>query len=387
MAIIPSTAAPPAGSVEVPGPPPVQEQPRPLTTRTLDDLLSVVGSALGAFAGTWVVYEQLLPLSGVLGFVICWYIAFLVMYASVCALSHPRPIVVSKLMTVVMTSAAVLVGLALATVIVYTVGKGVKALVHLNFFTRDMAGVGPTSPLDQGGIAHAIVGSMIMLGIAVAASLPFGLATAVFMTEVGGWFGKVVRTVVEAMTAVPDLLAGLFVYVTLIVGLGWERTGLAAAIAISITMIPIVARSAEVALRVVPGGLREAGQALGASHWQTVRRVVLPTARPGLATALILAMARGVGETAPLLIVSGASTFMNANPTTGPMNSLPLFIYSSIRSPENLTIERGFAAAVVLLAIVFVLFAITRLLAFFSLKRFLKRYKTPEMSTPGGLWT
>src|SRR5262245_23933113 len=243
-----ATVGPPVPALE-------PQRPRPLSTRTLDDVLSVVGSVLGSFAGTWVVYVQLLPLSGVLGFVICWFVAFLVMYASVCALSHPRPIVVSKLMTVVMTSAAVLVGLALGTVIVYTVAKGVEALVHLNFFTRDMAGVGPTSPLDQGGIAHAIVGSLIMLAIAVAASLPFGLATAVFMTEVGGWFGKVVRTVVEAMTAVPDLLAGLFVYVTLIVGLGWERTGLAAAIAISVTMIPIVARSAEVALRVVPGGL------------------------------------------------------------------------------------------------------------------------------------
>ena len=386
MSISPLTASPPA-TVGPSEPVLDPQRPRPLSTRTLDDVLSVVGSALGSFAGTWVVYVQLLPLSGVLGFAICWYVAFLIMYASVNALTHPRPIVVSKLMTVVMTSAALLVGLSLATVIVYTAGKGLKALIHLNFFTRDMAGVGPTTALDQGGIAHAIVGSLIMLGIAVAVSLPFGLATAVFMTEVGGWFGKVVRTVVEAMTAVPDLLAGLFVYVTLIVGLGWERTGLAAAIAISVTMIPIVARSAEVALRVVPGGLREAGLALGASHWQTVRRVVLPTARPGLATALILAMARGVGETAPLLIVSGASTFMNANPTTGPMNSLPLFIYSAIRSPEPLTIERGFAAAVVLLAIVFVLFAVTRLLAFFSVKKFLKRHPTQEMATPGGLWT
>src|SRR5262249_59800846 len=148
----------PAGRVEVPAPP-AEERPRPLTTRTLDDLLSVVGSALGAFAGTWVVYEQLLPLSGVLGFVICWFVAFLVMYASVCALSHPRPIVVSKLMTVVMTSAAVLVGLALATVIVYTVGKGVKALVHLNFFTRDMAGGGAPSPPPQGGRAPAVAGA------------------------------------------------------------------------------------------------------------------------------------------------------------------------------------------------------------------------------------
>jgi len=183
------------------------------------------------------------------------------------------------------------------------------------------------------------------------------------MTEVGGWFAKVVRTVVEAMTAIPDLLAGLFVYVVLIVALGAEKNGLAAAIAISITMIPIIARSAEVALRVVPGGLREAGLALGASHWSTVRRVALPTARPGLATSLILAMARGIGETAPLLIVSGASTFFNLNPLKQPMNSLPLFIYSAIRDPNPTMIERGFGAAVVLLGIVLFFFAVTRFLA------------------------
>jgi phosphate transport system permease protein len=129
-------------------------------------------------------------------------------------------------------------------------------------------------------------------------------------------------------------------------------------------MTPIVARSAEVALRVVPGGLREAGQALGASNWQTVRRIVLPTATPGLVTALILSIARGIGESAPLLIVSGFTTFANYNPVDGqPMNSLPLYIFECLKSGEPREIARGFAAAVVLLFIVFFLFAITRFLA------------------------
>jgi phosphate transport system permease protein len=128
-------------------------------------------------------------------------------------------------------------------------------------------------------------------------------------------------------------------------------------------MLPIIARSADVTLRVVPGGLREAGLALGASQFQTVWRVVLPTARSGLATALILGIARAVGETAPVLITSGASTFFNVNPTTDPMNSLPLFIYTAVRSGENVFITRGFAAAAVLLAIVLVLFIIVRYLA------------------------
>ena len=170
------------------------------------------------------------------------------------------------------------------------------------------------------------------------------------MTEVGGAAAPVVRTVVEAMTALPDILAGLFVYATLIVAPRrrsapaspppWRST---------VMMLPIIARSAEVPLRVVPGGLREAGLALGASQWQTVRSVVLPTAKAGLATALILGIARGVGETAPVLITSGASTFINANPFHDPMNSLPLFIFFAVRSGEPTYITRGFGAASVLL--------------------------------------
>jgi len=358
--VLPSAEAP--AIVTIP-PSAEQDRPRSLSTRSADDLLSVIGSAVGSFALVWLLYFEILPLNGVVGFLTCWFTAFLAMYAGVTALSHPRPVVVSRLMGAAVTGAALVVGFALVTVVVYTIAHGWHAVAHLNFFTHDMAGVGVQAPLNQGGIKHAIAGSLIQLVIAVAVSLPLGLGTAVFMTEIGGGFSKVVRTVVEAMTAVPDLLAGLFVYVTLIIGLGMQRNGLAAAIAISVTMTPIIARSAEVALRVVPGGLREAGLALGASHWQTVKRVVLPTARPGLATALILAMARGIGETAPLLIVSGASTFFNTNPLNQPMNALPLFIFQGARSGQPLQIERAFGAAIVLLFIVFVLFAITRFLA------------------------
>jgi phosphate transport system permease protein len=340
-----------------------QDRPRELRRRTTDDIASLIGSGLGSLALVWLIYFQILPWSGVLGFIICWYVAFLGVYAGVTAVAHPRPVVIDRLMRAIVTLAASLVGFALVTVVVYTFWSGRLALDHLNFYTQNGGGVGPLTPLTRGGIWNAIVGSMIQLSIAIAISLPLGLATAVFMTEVGGWFARMVRTVVEAMTAVPDLLAGLFVYATLVIGLHMQRNGLAAAIAIAVTMTPIIARSAEVSLRVVPGGLREAGLALGASHWRTVRRVVLPTARPGLATALILAVARGIGESAPLLIVSGLNTFWNANPLNGPMNSLPLYIYSGARSGQPLAIARAFGAASVLLGIVFILFIITRLLA------------------------
>ena len=339
------------------------DTPRPLSQRTTDDVLSLGGALLGSLALVWLVYFQLLPLKGVVGFVICWYFAFLGLYAGVTALSHPRPEVVSRVVGAVVTLAALLVGFALATVIIYTIAKGIPALRHPNFFTQTGKGVGPITPLTKGGIKHVIVGSAIQLAIAVVISLPLGIGTAIFMTEVGGWFARVVRTVVEAMTALPDLLAGLFVYVTLVIGFHMQRDGLAVGLALSITMTPIIARSSEVALRVVPGGLREAGLALGSTHWSTVRRIVLPTARPGLATALVLAMARGVGESAPLLIVSGASNFWNLNPLNHSMNSLPLYIYQGIRSGEPLSIDRAFGAATVLLFIVFVMFAVMRIVA------------------------
>ncbi|NTW41527.1 MAG: phosphate ABC transporter permease PstA, partial [Cellulomonadaceae bacterium] len=240
---------------------------------------------------------------------------------------------------------------------------GAPALRHLNMWIDDMSGVGPRDPLTQGGVAHAIVGSVIEITIAVIVTVPLGIGTAVFMTEVGGSFARIVRTVVEAMTALPSIVAGLFIYTTLIVGLGVPRSGFAAATALAVMMLPIIARAADVVLRVVPSGLREASLALGASRWRTVWNVVLPTARPGLATALILGIARGVGETSPVLLTSGAASFFVLNPFDGVMNSLPLFIFTAVRSGEPLYRERGYAAATILLTLVLVLFVVARWLA------------------------
>jgi phosphate transport system permease protein len=180
---------------------------------------------------------------------------------------------------------------------------------------------------------------------------------------VGGRFATIVRTVVEAMTALPSIVAGLFIYTVLIYTLGFPRSGFAAAMALAVMMLPIIARAADVVLRVVPSGLREASLALGASRWRTVWHVVLPTARPGLATAVILGVARGVGETSPVLLTSGAASFTVTNPTDGVMNSLPLFIYSNVRSGEPNAIARAFGAATVLLLLVLVLFVVARLIA------------------------
>lgn len=340
-----------------------QDVPRRITSRTNDDYASVAYSAVASAGLVWLVFYDLLPFSGVVAFVVCWELCFLGMYAAVSAISNPLPVVIDRTISAVLQSVAVLVAFALGSTIVFIFVKGWPAVHHWNFYTQDMAGVRPTDPLTKGGIAHAITGSAIEVGIATAISLPLGVATAVYMIEVRGKLAQVVRTVVEAMTALPDILAGLFVYTVFIIGFQWERTGFTVALALSVTMIPIIARATDVALRVVPGGLREASLALGASQWQTVRRVVLPTARSGIVTALILGIARVTGESAPLLIVSAASSFQNVNPLHQPMNSLPLYIFLAITSGEDNYEARGYGAASVLLFIVLVLFVVARFLA------------------------
>lgn len=356
----PSPFAPPADDVRPDVRPDV---PRVLVKTTPDDRLSFWGSLVGSFALVWLLYTQILPFSGRVGFVILWYGAFLAMYAGVTAMGNPATVVLDRLMGAIIRGGAYIVFGTLATAVVFTGAKGVEALSNLNFFTDDMAGVRPTDDLSMGGVVHAMVGSMIEIGIAVAVTLPLGIGAAVYMNEVGGRLARVVRTIVEAMTALPSIVAGLFIYTVLIVTLGISRTGIAAAMAIAIMMLPIIARSADVVLRVMPGGLREASLALGATKWQTVRQVVLPTVRPGLATALILGIARGVGETSPVLLTSGASTYFNANPFNEPMNSLPLYVFAAVRSGEPLYIARGFGAAAVLMVLVLILFIITRILA------------------------
>jgi phosphate transport system permease protein len=234
-------------------------------------------------------------------------------------------------------------------------------LQHLSFFTSDLSHAGPLDSLNVGGVLHAIVGTLIEVAITIVITLPIGVLTAVYLNEIGGRFARLVRTVVEAMTALPDVLAGLFVYIVLLVTLGLPASGFAAAVALSITMLPVTARAAEVVLRVVPGGLREASLALGAGQWQTVWRVVLPTARPGLATALILGVARGIGETAPVLLTAGYTTYLTFNPFNGSMTSLPILAYRLSQSSVQNQVQRAFGAASVLLVLVVLLFVIARM--------------------------
>ncbi len=340
------------------------QSPRSAVGRTsASERFDRYGALLGALALAWVLCERILPLPGVPWFLIVWFLSAIGLTLVVTLLSGTLNDAKDRIAAIVITVGAVVVGAALVSTLVFVLARGWHVLLHLNFFTEDMAGVGPRDSYDKGGILHAIVGSMIEITLALVVTIPLGIGTAIFMSEVGGRFATVVRTVVEAMTALPSIVAGLFIYSVFIVAFNLPPSGLAASMAIGVMMLPIIARAADVVLRLVPGGLREAGFALGSSRWRVVWQVILPTARPGLATAVILGVARGVGETSPVLLTSGASSFMVTNPANGVMNSLPLYIFTAVRSGEPALIARAFATATVLLVFVLLLFVAARLIA------------------------
>lgn len=323
---------------------------------------TLCGAAVGALGLVWVLYERVLPFSGVLGFWLCWYVVFLLIYAAMAAIQWDRRDVINKVTTVAFAAAGVAVLAVVFGTDLYTLVRGGPAVFHSTFWTQSMAFAGPASPIGIGGAAHAAVGTLEEIALATLFAVPLAVATAVFLSEVGGQLARPVRIIVEAMTALPDIIAGLFVYALLILTLGMQKSGLAASVALAVTMLPIIARASEVVLRLVPGTLREASYALGSSQRRTVWNVVLPTARPGLATAIVLGMARGIGETAPVLIVAGFTKEFNFNPVSGQMVSLPSYIWNYVHI-EGVTpqyIARGFGAGVALVLVVLGLFTLAR---------------------------
>jgi len=335
-------------------------EPRPLAMIRAADVLSVLGALAAAICTTALLWTQIGPFSGVLGYIVVAWCLFVLFYAVLVSLDENRTAMRDRVAAVVMSSLGALVVIVLAFVIGYTFWSGWKALVHLNFYTHDMRAIQITDPLTKGGVLHGIVGTLIEIAIAMGIAMPFGLLAAVFMNEVPGPFARFTRTVVNAMTALPDVLAGLFIYATLILALGLQSSGLAAGCALAVNALPITCRAADVVLRLVPGGLTEASYALGTGQWRTVWHVTLPTMRSGLATAVILGAARAIGETAPVLLTAGATNNLNHNPVNGAMMSLPLFAFLKVQEPISNEITRAFGSAAVLLVLVLVLFAVAR---------------------------
>jgi len=345
-----------------PAPPaPARPTPVPIRPRAVrrEDVAIVVASAGSALALTWLLYERLAPLSGGIGFVIMWFALFIVTYWVVIRDIEGRFIATDK--TIALSIGCVAVGLMIPLVLIigYVIVKGIKYL-NWAFFTQTQAAVGPDSPASEGGAAHAIVGTLEQVGLAMLVSVPLGIGCAVYMNEVGGRMVRPVRLFVDAMSGVPSIVAGLFIFTVWILGLGQGFSGFAAALALTILMLPTITRTSEEVLRLVPDGLREASLAVGATQWRTTWNVVLPTARSGLVTAVILGVARAIGETAPLIMTAFGAQLMNVNPFAGAQSSLPLFVYGAYVLNTTSEVARAWTGALVLMLIVLLLFLIAR---------------------------
>ena len=257
-------------------------------------------------------------------------------------------------------AALVLTLIPLVATFGYTISRGLKRISG-GFLTHSMAGVTPLSP--GGGIYHAIVGTAEQVLLASLMAVPLGLLVAIYLTEYArGSFGIAIRFLIDVMTGIPSIVAGLFVLAFWVLALGQGFSGFAAALALAILELPIVVRSAEEMLRLVPSALREASYALGVAKWRTIVRVVLPTAASGIVTGIMLAVARVTGETAPVLLVAGNNAFINTDPLHGGQASLPLFIFQGAKSSSTFDVDRAWAASLTLISIVAVLFIAARLL-------------------------
>ncbi len=270
----------------------------------------------------------------------------------------PRRRRTDKVMRGTMLVGALVALVPLVFVIYYLLYKGLSS-ISWQFFSTDPNGNFLGYP---GGIRSAILGSLEIVALASIIAIPIGIGVALYLTEYGkqSWFANTVRYFTDVMTGVPSIVFGLFIYISLVTShIGGGFTAWKGAVALALLMLPIVVRSSEVVLMLVPGSLREAALALGAPRWRVVLRVVLPTASSGLVTGSLLSIARGMGETAPLLFTTAGAFALTAS-LGKQMNALPLQIYNDILSPRPEVVSRAWGAALTLVALVLILNLIAR---------------------------
>lgn len=356
---------PPAPTVPPTTPPTPRKIGSPIRPRDFGwaDAGLLGASLFSSYALVWVLFYQFTVLSGAFGFFLCWYACFLVLYWAVTVQIVDRQAATDRVVSaLVVTGAGVVLGIV-AFIVGWVAWKGATHL-RGNFFTKDMSHFVPANPnvLSQIGVAHAIVGTIEQVGIAAAIAIPVAVTTAVFLIEVGGRGTRIVRTVVTSMSGLPSIVAGVFIYSILVETSVAKYSGILASLALFVLMLPSITRTTEEVLRIVPGGLREASLALGASEFRTVWSVVLPTAMSGMITASLLGVAIAVGETAPLLFTAFGNNDMNANPFHGAQQALPLLLLHLVETPEGALVNLAYATAFILLALVLILFVLARLL-------------------------
>ena len=335
---------------------PTPQKPwQPTVADKMKNLLIVF--AAFALAGASV---KLTGLNGKLGFFFSLFFSLLVLNFGFHYFKRGTAAAKDALLQVLAVMAIVITLIPIVSIVSTVFIKGYKGL-HWGILTNDMALASVNDPIATGGLLHALVGTVIMVGGALIISFPIGVLTALYLTEIRGPLTRPIKFLVQAMSGVPSIVAGLFILSSLVYPVTKELSGLMGSLALTILMIPTIARTAEEMLRLIPNELREAGVALGGTQWRTVAGVVIPAAKSGLVTAIILGVARIIGETAPILLVSGGGDSLNLNPTEGAMGSLPFYIWKAFLTsgtPESLA--RAWAGMLVLLSFIFILFGMAR---------------------------
>jgi phosphate transport system permease protein len=275
----------------------------------------------------------------------------------------------------VLVSASMLIALVpLLWVLWSAIAKGFKALTSPVWFTNSQAGMTAFAP--GGGVYHALIGSLLQGLVCSIISIPIGVMVAVYLVEYGGGtrLGRLTTFMVDILTGVPSIVAALFIYALWVATLGFQRSGFAVSLALVLLMIPVIVRATEEMLRIVPMDLREASYALGVPKWKTIVRIVIPTALSGIVTGVMLALARVMGETAPLLILVGYAQAINFDMFNGFMGSLPGMMYDQISAGAGanpVPTDRLWGAALTLILLVAVLNIAARFVAkIFAPKKF-----------------
>ncbi len=300
-------------------------------------------------------------MKGKLALFVVFFVVYMALTASIKGFQLGSAAAKDALVNSLVAFGAIVTVIPIASILFTVAQKGLPG-ISLNLFTSDMSLATPTDPLNNGGLLHAITGTLALVTLALIMSVPIGILTALYLTEIKGRFTAPIRFLVQAMSGVPSIVAGLFILSAILYPITKSFSGFMGALALTILMIPTIARTSEEVLNLIPHDLREAGVALGGTQWRTVAMIVLPAAKSGLITAVILGVARIAGETAPLLLLTGGGDKLNVNAFNGPLGSLPYYIWKSFNagSPEALT--RAWAGLLVLVGLVLVLFTVARYL-------------------------
>jgi phosphate transport system permease protein len=314
----------------------------------------------GSLLASYLIVE-VTPMKGKLALFAVFFLVYMFLTAALKGLQRGSAAAKDALVNSVVAIGAIVTVIPIASILFTVLQKGLPG-IKLNIFTHDMSMATPTDPLSNGGLLHAITGTLTLVALALIMSVPIGILTALYLTEIKGRFTGPIRFLVQAMSGVPSIVAGLFILSAILYPITKSYSGFMGALALTILMIPTIARTSEEVLNLIPNDLREAGVALGGTQWRTVAMIVLPAAKSGLITAVILGVARIAGETAPILLLTGGGDKVNPNAFNGPMGSLPYYIWKSFNagSPEALT--RAWAGLLVLVGLVLILFTSARYL-------------------------